>query len=262
MSDPIPSRKSFYKLWVFWVVIIYLLFIASYNVFFFFSEGKNVLLSANELGDFLAGAFAPLAFLFLYLGYKQNSESIRIQTQELKASTEALVLQVAEMKESVEQQKELVTIQKQEAEAKHFSVRPHLIFKYPTINFSLRQNIAHTEDNETIYVNDEIYHELDISFTIINQSNTAYLIKIINTHTNYIEDQFFKIPQDSEEISNFTLNQDDINLLLDDDKIELIIHFEYFDSYGKPFKQILKLHIDNYNWSLENTTIRIHVLND
>lgn len=25
----------------------------------------------NEVGDFLAGVFAPLAFLFLYLGYKQ-----------------------------------------------------------------------------------------------------------------------------------------------------------------------------------------------
>ncbi|APJ19223.1 MULTISPECIES: hypothetical protein [Acinetobacter] len=59
----------------------------------------------NEVGDFLAGVFSPLAFLFLYIGYKQNSESIRLQNEELKASTKALELQVKEMQESVEQQK-------------------------------------------------------------------------------------------------------------------------------------------------------------
>ncbi|MDV7157183.1 hypothetical protein R3X51_19290, partial [Acinetobacter baumannii] len=79
----------------------------------------------NEIGDFLAGVFSPLAFLFLYLGYKQNSESIDLQNEELKASTKALELQVQEMRESVEQQKKLVEIQNNEILAKHISVRPY-----------------------------------------------------------------------------------------------------------------------------------------
>ncbi|MDR8330920.1 hypothetical protein FPK73_23830, partial [Acinetobacter baumannii] len=81
-----------------------------------------------ELGDFLAGAFAPLAFLFLILGYKQNNESIRIQSEELRASTEALQLQVAEMKESVDQQKIMAQLQQAELEDRHNTLAPVISF--------------------------------------------------------------------------------------------------------------------------------------
>ncbi|WJM94664.1 hypothetical protein QEP73_13760 [Pseudomonas defluvii] len=51
----------------------------------------------NELGDFLAGTFGPVAFLWLVLGFLQ-------QGRELKLSTNALSLQAEELKKSVEQQ--------------------------------------------------------------------------------------------------------------------------------------------------------------
>lgn len=44
----------------------------------------------NEVGDFLAGAFAPLAFLWLVIGYWMQSEELNLQRQELKENTEAL----------------------------------------------------------------------------------------------------------------------------------------------------------------------------
>lgn len=56
-----------------------------------------VSLKLNELGDFLAGAFGPVAFLWLVLGFLQ-------QGRELKLSTDALQLQAEELKNSVEQQ--------------------------------------------------------------------------------------------------------------------------------------------------------------
>jgi hypothetical protein len=53
-------------------------------------------LSLNEWGDFLAGVTAPLAFLWLIIGYMQ-------QRQELKNNTEALLFQREEMaKQAVE----------------------------------------------------------------------------------------------------------------------------------------------------------------
>jgi hypothetical protein len=55
----------------------------------------------NEWGDFLAGGFAPLGFLWLVIGYFQ-------QGKELKLSRESLVLQTQELSNSVAQQKELV----------------------------------------------------------------------------------------------------------------------------------------------------------
>ncbi|MFB7880880.1 hypothetical protein [Brevundimonas diminuta] len=57
-------------------------------------------LAPNEVGDALAGAFAPLAFLWLVLGFFQ-------QGAELRNSGKALWLQGEELKNSVEQQTHL-----------------------------------------------------------------------------------------------------------------------------------------------------------
>lgn len=59
-------------------------------------------LKLNELGDFLAGVFGPVAFLWLVLGFLQ-------QGRELKLSTDALRLQAEELKRSVEQQSIMAT---------------------------------------------------------------------------------------------------------------------------------------------------------
>lgn len=58
-------------------------------------------LRPNEVGDFLAGVFGPLAFLWLVFGYYQQGE-------ELKHSVKALKLQAEELRNSVEQQREMV----------------------------------------------------------------------------------------------------------------------------------------------------------
>jgi hypothetical protein len=57
--------------------------------------------SANEWGDVFAGLAAPIAFIWLVLGFLQQGEEFRL-------SSRALTLQVHELKESVEQQKQLV----------------------------------------------------------------------------------------------------------------------------------------------------------
>lgn len=67
-------------------------------------------MTPNEWGDFLAGCFAPLAFLWLVLGYLQ-------QGQELQLSTQALQLQAEELKNSVQQQRELVEVTRQQVES-------------------------------------------------------------------------------------------------------------------------------------------------
>lgn len=60
-------------------------------------------LKLNELGDFFAGFFAPLAFLWLVLGFAQ-------QGRELRLSSEALRMQVRELNASVQQQREMVRV--------------------------------------------------------------------------------------------------------------------------------------------------------
>ncbi|WP_198005826.1 hypothetical protein [Erythrobacter sp. SD-21] len=64
-------------------------------------QGQNPAdLRLNELGDFLGGVSSPLAFLWLVLGFYQQSREIRL-------SSTALHLQAAEMKRSVDEHRRI-----------------------------------------------------------------------------------------------------------------------------------------------------------
>jgi hypothetical protein len=61
-------------------------------------------LQPDELGGFLEGSFAPLAFLWLVIGYflqreelKQNTEALRSQAREIQLSVEQLMIQSEKM---------------------------------------------------------------------------------------------------------------------------------------------------------------------
>ncbi|WP_374254342.1 hypothetical protein [Acinetobacter brisouii] len=120
MSDEnVPSEnKPFHTRWEFWALFVYGLILIIYTIAFIISNWGNLtLLTSNELGDFLAGIFAPLAFFFLYLGYKQqgeelkqNTKALMMQAEELKISNESLKQQVEEMSKSVEAQQDMFNL--------------------------------------------------------------------------------------------------------------------------------------------------------
>ncbi|MGB3723552.1 MAG: hypothetical protein WA979_12140 [Pacificimonas sp.] len=69
-------------------------------------QGQNpASLRLNELGDFLGGVSSPLAFLWLVLGYFQQSREIRL-------SSKALHLQAREMKRSVDEHRRLAEVKR------------------------------------------------------------------------------------------------------------------------------------------------------
>jgi hypothetical protein len=88
----------------FTLTIGYIAFVAWY-----WSDQSSSLaeLKPNEFGDFLAGVFAPLAFLWLVLGFLQ-------QGMELRNSADALWLQGEELRNSVEQQRSLVEVTREQ----------------------------------------------------------------------------------------------------------------------------------------------------
>jgi hypothetical protein len=67
-------------------------------------------LPLNSLGDFLAGVFSPIAFLWLVLGFLQQGD-------ELKQGTDALRLQASELNASVSQQAAMVEVARQQLNA-------------------------------------------------------------------------------------------------------------------------------------------------
>lgn len=89
------SRRTLTR-WGIWGTALYLGALLGYGVF----AGRDfTALSPNEVGDFLAGAFAPLAFLWLVIGY-------RMQALELEQNSKALRQQAEEMRSAVEQASE------------------------------------------------------------------------------------------------------------------------------------------------------------
>lgn len=84
--------------WVYISLCIYILFVLIYSILFIKSDGENLLLPSNELGDFLAGIISPVAFLFLILGYLQqrkvieeNTKILSEQMDELKLSKQLMI---------------------------------------------------------------------------------------------------------------------------------------------------------------------------
>lgn len=70
-------------------------------VIYLLVQGQNPAeLRLNELGDFLGGVSSPLAFLWLVLGFFQQSREIRL-------SSKALHLQASEMRRSVDEHRRL-----------------------------------------------------------------------------------------------------------------------------------------------------------
>jgi hypothetical protein len=90
-------------------IVVTLVWLGTMAVLFYWSSAQASQMKPNEWGDFFAGVFAPLAFLWLVLGYLQQGEELRL-------STEALRLQAEELKNSVEQQRELVEVTRQQVE--------------------------------------------------------------------------------------------------------------------------------------------------
>lgn len=77
--------------------VVYVLGVAIYLIV----QGQNPAdLRLNELGDFLGGVSSPLAFLWLVLGFFQQSREIRL-------SNKALHLQAQEMRKGVEEHRRL-----------------------------------------------------------------------------------------------------------------------------------------------------------
>lgn len=88
---------------IFWVGIALTVVWVGLVAAWWWSDPRSITgLKPNEFGDFLGGTFAPVAFLWLVLGFWQ-------QGQELRNSAEALWLQMEELRNSVDQQRDLVT---------------------------------------------------------------------------------------------------------------------------------------------------------
>lgn len=109
------KQRPFYSLG--WIGVAgTVLYLAVIAIFQWDNIYKIQSLTLNEFGDFLAGAFGPLAIFWIVLGFFQQGD-------ELRNSVATLELQAKELAASVEQQRELVQVTREQLEHERDTLR-------------------------------------------------------------------------------------------------------------------------------------------
>jgi hypothetical protein len=239
---------------IFGLVTLYLVFLTIYSLIFLTSYADhNKAMELNELGDFLAGSFSPLAFLFLYLGYKQ-------QGTELKQNTNALKLQAEELKNSVEQQTELVKTAKEELDLTIKQMNKNnklqLIQAQPFFHINdLKVRIEKYSDSELNH-----YH-LNIGF---NLKNSRAMCRSLWFSYSFDEDDPIYLLQGTsleiignelntaQHVSVYTKHQ---NERLNAAQLTIFFQLNYTDEYDTPQKQTIRIqaNVNAYSFPLEHS---------
>jgi hypothetical protein len=192
---------------------IYLVAMAVYAIAQF---GHFREMTPNEFGDFLSGVFAPLAFLWLVLGFFQQGD-------ELRQSSEALWLQGQELQNSVEQQRELVNV-----------TREQLTFERDRIVAEAEQ-IKRQAQPDFVFVGGSHWADntgSHMTFHLLNRGNTATDVKLKLSESRTAQWAMIR-----------NGDQYEVNILVPDDH-ELGPHefiLTYHDALGAPGSVVLKL---------------------
>lgn len=145
----------------------------------------NLPATLNELGDFLAGIFAPIAFFWLILGYIQQGKQLDQNTNALEQQEKALQLQIDEMKEGVKQQAELVNIQKTQYEEQQNLLEPRFIISDAEVfNVLGREVEKNFENNHLLNFNENIF--VKVILNLINFGEEVFDLKIKENGKKYI----------------------------------------------------------------------------
>jgi hypothetical protein len=171
------------------------------------SNGYTLPTSLNELGDFLAGIFAPIAFFWLILGYIQQGNQLDQNTRALEQQERALQLQIHEMKESVQQQTELARLQAKQLKMTNNASNPYL-------ELSSQKIISH-EVRDLLTSKEGVLGSLE--FNVCSKINESRFVLLMTTDSAIYQ----RIPKIGiDEVVKFTLRFDCLNKSLINDFLE------------------------------------------
>ena len=180
-------------------------------------------LDLNSIGDFLAGAFAPLGFFWLVAcfyqqgkGLEQNSIALNLQANELQASTEALQLQVQEMKASVQQQKEISSFHKLELQERLYKARAKLEISSLYVTDKMTLSADELEPYEKLEPGEQFYtRPCKVSFRLLNSGANVHNVKIEIKHPCATENLVFPILEYKQKIDlEYELLSDQYDILM------------------------------------------------
>lgn len=225
------------------ITILWICFI----LWLWFFSGKDQPNELNAIGDYMAGAFAPLAFFWLVRGFylqskglEQNSEALKLQAKELKSSTDALNLQAQELKNSVDEQKKIFEIQKREITAKHFAARPHLQFQFFQLQIQEEVIDEYCDDEGNILGQDTADFGI-FNLKVENLGEVAKHFSIIDNDTSYPIYSKVEINKNSAELIQLSLDPQELSHLKETNEFVKKFSIIYFDTYRKKFQQTITI---------------------
>jgi type II secretory pathway pseudopilin PulG len=171
-------------------------------VFIFLFTGLEHPDSLNELGDFLAGIFAPIAFFWLILGYKQQGKQLEQNTKALEQQERALQLQIDEMRQGTKQQVELVQLQRQQLDEQHRTLEPRFIISQSKVN----SPVYGSSTDPKIDINHNVVFVV-INYTLDNLGGDAFNLRITHPKTNEIFEKISNVKASTSEEIRFELAQ-------------------------------------------------------
>lgn len=195
-------------------------------------------LKLNEKGDFLAGIFSPLAFLWLIFGYYQ-------QGLELQQNTIALKRQATELANSVREQKRLVALQEKEQEEKHFQVLP----KFTLLDKNVKTYIepSYIDDGEGTVIETIYEKNLEISFTLVNHGELAKNVLVKNIENEpYVRIAKHKINYEEQLKVSIEFNEQFIEQLEEGMTVDNTLLLIYTNVYGLRYTKYIKYGIYAY----------------
>ncbi|HCA5261438.1 TPA: hypothetical protein MW256_003646 [Acinetobacter baumannii] len=221
-------------------LILSLVYFAAVSHFFGLSIDKVKDMKPNEIGDFFAGVFSPLAFFFLIIGYIQNTAALRLQGKELKISNESFRKQCEELKNSVEQQKALASTTEQELEhlkrQSEIELDIMLTNAQPFFHFSIDDAVKHDIDKERKFLispNDALYKNFEFLYFKIIFTNSRTIARELQLRIECDSElrctELYSIIDDKSKTITFTIEneKEKTNYLMD---CNISLTFSYLDN--------------------------------
>jgi hypothetical protein len=172
-------------------------------------------LDANAIGDFLAGAVAPVAFLWFVLAYLIQSEELKYQRRELKRTTKTLRGQEKELNKHTKQLTEQSKLTQKDIKLRLQEATPRLAFQ------EIRTKQLSTETYETkIYFYNNGGNALGIKSSSPLDSVD---LSILNEHHMYANHQ---------KTGEFVY----IRVQYKKDDSNFPVEFTYLDAFGKRYR--------------------------
>lgn len=233
--------KPFYKKWTFWGILIVLglygCIIGFYTYKAFHAPGENRLLNSNELGDFLAGVFAPLAFLFLYLGYLQQGEALRKSNDHLS--------------EQLKQQNRLIALQEAERIEREHAAQP--IFDL-VVNVSPSPEFKYDEKlKRAVMVPNTMGQALDIKIKNSGQKISTIIISISGDVDRFVNS--YILMDTNEEASEYLViskeQLDSINKSVLNLRLDIIYKTSLGSKYLKSYPIVLNLENNTTSYAMD-----------